>query len=89
MCTAIQVVLVDLLQAAGITFSAVVGHSSGEIGAAYAAGLISDHDAIRIAYYRGLHVRLAGDSIDGQKGAMLAVGTSLEDAQDLIQITKI
>jgi hybrid polyketide synthase / nonribosomal peptide synthetase ACE1 len=86
LCTAIQVVLVDLLQTAGITFSAVVGHSSGEIAAAYAAGFISDHDAIRIAYYRGLHARLAGDSSSGQKGAMLAVGTSWEDAQDLINL---
>ncbi|KAJ5922013.1 hypothetical protein N7516_009716 [Penicillium verrucosum] len=54
LCTAIQIVLVDLLQSAGLTFASVVGHSSGEIAAAYAAGLISAHDAIRIAYYRGL-----------------------------------
>ncbi|KAL8721592.1 MAG: hypothetical protein Q9225_001756 [Loekoesia sp. 1 TL-2023] len=86
LCTAIQIVLVDLLQTAGITFSVVVGHSSGEIAAAYAAGFISDHDAIRIAYYRGLHTRQAGDSSSGQKGAMLAVGTSWEDAQDLIKL---
>ena len=86
LCTAIQIVLVDLLQTAGITFTAVVGHSSGEIAAAYAAGFISDRDAIRIAYYRGLYARLAGDSSSGQKGAMLAVGTSWEDAQDLINL---
>lgn len=30
LCTAIQIVLVDLLQAAGIKLSAVVGHSSGK-----------------------------------------------------------
>ncbi len=84
LCTAIQVVLVDLLQTAGITFSAVVGHSSGEIAAAYAAGFISSHDAIRIAYYRGLYARLAGS--DGQKGAMLAVGTSWEDAEDITNL---
>lgn len=85
LCTAIQVVLVDLLKTAGITFTAVVGHSSGEIAAAYAAGHLSDHDAIRIAYYRGLHARLAGSS-SGQKGAMLAVGTDWEDAQELINL---
>lgn len=34
LCTAIQVVLVDLLRTAGINFTTVVGHSSGEIGAA-------------------------------------------------------
>ena len=86
LCTAIQVILVDLLQTAGITFSAVVGHSSGEIAAAYAAGFISAHDAIRIAYYRGLYARLAASGSTGQKGAMLAVGTSWEDAQDITSL---
>jgi hybrid polyketide synthase/nonribosomal peptide synthetase ACE1 len=85
LCTAIQIVLVDILRSAGITFEAVVGHSSGEIAAAYAADFISAHDAIRIAYYRGLHAQLAGGP-NGQKGAMLAVGTSLEDAQELIEL---
>ncbi|OPB43455.1 putative lovastatin nonaketide synthase protein [Trichoderma guizhouense] len=86
LCTAIQVVLVDLLQSAGISFSAVVGHSSGEIAAAYAAGFFSANDAVRIAYYRGLHARLAGNASTGQSGAMIAVGTSWEDAQDLISL---
>ncbi|KAI0518349.1 hypothetical protein F5B22DRAFT_635407 [Xylaria bambusicola] len=85
LCTAIQIVLVDLLKAAGIGFSAVVGHSSGEIGAAYAAGFLSAHDAIRVAYYRGLYAYLAGSSSD-QKGAMLAVGTSWEDAEELCNL---
>ncbi|KAI0487511.1 hypothetical protein F4859DRAFT_525620 [Xylaria cf. heliscus] len=86
LCTAIQIILVDLLKKAGITFSAVVGHSSGEIAAAYAAGLLSSRDAILIAYYRGLYARLAGNSNSGQKGAMLAVGTSWEDALELINL---
>ncbi|KAK7981308.1 hypothetical protein PG988_003546 [Apiospora saccharicola] len=86
LCTAIQVVLVDLLKAAGVTFSAVVGHSSGEMGAAYAAGFLSDCDALRAAYYRGVVAKLAGNATTGQKGAMLAVGTSWEDAQDLVNL---
>ena len=86
LCTGIQVILVDLLQTAGITFSAVVGHSSGEIAAAYAAGFISAHDAIRIAYYRGLYAQLAASGSTGQMGAMLAVGTSWEDAQDITSL---
>ncbi|KAJ8124217.1 hypothetical protein ONZ43_g8 [Nemania bipapillata] len=83
LCTAIQIVLVDLLREAGITFTSVVGHSSGEIAAAYAAGFFSAHDAIRIAYYRGLFARLAGNEANGQKGAMLAAGMSWEEARDL------
>ena len=86
LCTALQIILVDLLQTAGITFAAVVGHSSGEIAAAYAAGFLSASDAVRIAYYRGLYARLAGDSDSDQKGAMLAVGTSWEDAQELVNL---
>ena len=84
LCTAVQIILVDLLRTAGINFAAVVGHSSGEIAAAYAAEFISAHDAIRIAYYRGFFARLAGNEQTGQKGAMLAIGTSWEDAQRLI-----
>ncbi len=80
-CTAVQVMLVDMLRAAGIEFSAVVGHSSGEISAAYAAGYLSSEDAIRVAYYRGLHMK----SIT-HKGAMLAVGTSYEDAKELCDL---
>ncbi|KAJ2972006.1 hypothetical protein NQ176_g7405 [Zarea fungicola] len=53
LCTAVQILLVNLLHDAGVSFKAVVGHSSGEIGAAYAAGLLSATDAMRIAYYRG------------------------------------
>ena len=86
LCTAVQIVLVDLLAAANLKFQAVVGHSSGEIGCAYAAGFLSGDDAIRVAYYRGLYAKLARspDEIGtrGAKGAMLAVGTSFSDAQE-------
>lgn len=80
LCTALQIILVDLLHEAGVSFAAVVGHSSGEIAAAYAAGFLSASDAIRIAYYRGLVVQKA------PQGAMLAVGTSSEDANDLLRL---
>ena len=82
LCTAVQLLQVDLLRAAGVEFTAVVGHSSGEIAAAYAAGFLSAEDAICIAYYRGLHSKLSSGP-DGSPGAMMAVGTSAEDAQEL------
>lgn len=81
-CTAIQVLLVEMLRAAGVRFSAVVGHSSGEIAAAYAAGYLSARDAIRVAYYRGRHTHLIGGS-NGERGSMLAIGASYEEAQNL------
>ena len=80
-CTAVQIAMVDLLSAAGISFDAVVGHSSGEIAAAYAAGIISSKDAIRIAYYRGYHAKLAR-SAGGHPGGMIAVGISFDKAMD-------
>lgn len=79
LCTAIQIILVDHLRASGINFAGVVGHSSGEIGAAYAAGYISADAAIKIAYYRGFYAKLAGA---GVPGAMIAVGTSRDEAVD-------
>lgn len=81
LCTAIQIALVDTLAAAGITFRGVVGHSSGEIAATYAAGLLSAGDAMRVAYYRGVHAHLA-QGARGQQGAMLAVGLGIDDAED-------
>ena len=75
LCTAVQILLVDILQEAGISFTAVVGHSSGEIGAAYAAGFLSAHDAIRIAYFRGFHAKLASSPNPlAPRGAMMAIG---------------
>ncbi|KXS94985.1 hypothetical protein AC578_9486, partial [Pseudocercospora eumusae] len=80
LCTAIQIALVDTLAAAGISFRGVVGHSSGEIAATYAAGLLSAEDAMRVAFYRGLHAHLARGE-RGQSGAMLAVGLGIDDAE--------
>lgn len=80
-CTAVQIMLVDILRAAGIEFSGVVGHSSGEMSAAYAAGYLSSEDAIRVAYYRGFHMKSVTE-----KGSMLAVGTSYEDAKELCDL---
>jgi hybrid polyketide synthase/nonribosomal peptide synthetase ACE1 len=84
-CTAIQIMLVDLLRAGGIRFKAVVGHSSGEITAAYAAGYLSAEDAIITAYYRGKHAKLAAGR-HGEEGSMMAVGTTVEDAEELCEL---
>ncbi|KAF1930198.1 ketoacyl-synt-domain-containing protein [Didymella exigua CBS 183.55] len=81
-CTAVQILLVEMLRAAGVRFSAVVGHSSGEIAAAYTAGYLSAQDAIRVAYYRGRHVPLIGGR-NGERGSMIAIGASYEEAQNL------
>ncbi|KAJ4347483.1 hypothetical protein N0V95_005404 [Ascochyta clinopodiicola] len=81
---ACQIGLVDLLHASGIKWRCVVGHSSGETAAAYAAGMITAEDAIRIAYYRGVHSHLA-QGPQGQDGGMLAVGLSFDSAIELCE----
>ncbi|KAI6403654.1 putative PKS/NRPS-like protein biosynthetic cluster [Pyricularia oryzae] len=82
LCCAIQILLVQVLAAAGIKLEVVVGHSSGEIACAYAAGLITASQAIRIAYLRGF-VSDKASSPNGVEGAMLAAGCSYKDAQEL------
>ena len=76
LCTAIQLALVDTLAAIGIIPTAVVGHSSGEIAAAYAAGALSLEDAITVAFHRGVATKIRTDP-----GSMAAVGLGWEEAQ--------
>ncbi|KAL4948771.1 acyl transferase/acyl hydrolase/lysophospholipase [Aspergillus filifer] len=77
--TALQIALVDLLAEWGIHPNAVTGHSSGEIAAAYAAGMLSMENAIAIAYYRGITASTLCEK--GIRGAMMAIGMSATDAQ--------
>ncbi|PYI34570.1 ketoacyl-synt-domain-containing protein [Aspergillus indologenus CBS 114.80] len=74
-CTAIQIAIANMLRRWGLAVSAVVGHSSGEIAAAYVAGAISLRSAIMIAYHRG---RLAQDVPDG---SMAAVGLARKEVE--------
>jgi acyl transferase domain-containing protein len=71
-CTAVQIAIIDLFASWSITPVATVGHSSGEIAAAYAAGFISAPEAIIAAFLRGYAV-----SRHAPLGSMLAVGLGL------------
>ncbi|MCJ1386254.1 hypothetical protein MMC17_009380 [Xylographa soralifera] len=77
-CTALQVALVDLLRSFNVVPSAVVGHSSGEIAAAYCVGGLSHRSACKVAFFRGLHAAKLSES-SKFRGAMISVGLS-EDA---------
>ncbi|KAF2878222.1 putative polyketide synthase [Massariosphaeria phaeospora] len=84
LCTVLQVALVDLLWTWGIRPTAVAGHSSGEIAAAYAMGALSKEDAWKIAYYRGvLSTEMKSTSPD-LDGSMMAVGLTPEKAEEWI-----
>ncbi|KAI1393004.1 ketoacyl-synt-domain-containing protein [Hypoxylon trugodes] len=80
LCTALQIAIVDLLDRWGLRPVATVGHSSGEMAAAYAAGLVSAESAIASAYYRGKSVALHETD-----GAMLSVNLSPDIAKDYIR----
>ncbi|KAK4141946.1 uncharacterized protein C8A04DRAFT_13698 [Dichotomopilus funicola] len=76
LCTAVQIAVVRLLESWGVRPVATVGHSSGEMAAAYAAGLVSAEDAMIAAYYRGIVAKEVNTG-----GAMLAVGLGAEAVQ--------
>ena len=72
-CTALQIAQIELLKHFGVRHEAVVGHSSGEIAAAYAIGALSMPSALKVAYFRGkLGSKLAMETSPGW--GMLAVG---------------
>ncbi|MDR6182816.1 type I polyketide synthase [Asaia bogorensis] len=75
----IQVLVTEYLALQGILPDAVVGHSMGEVAAAYVSGGLSLEDAVTVIYYRS---NLQG-TLDGT-GRMLAVGLSAEAAAELI-----
>ncbi|KAL2829478.1 hypothetical protein BDW59DRAFT_159066 [Aspergillus cavernicola] len=76
----IQLGLVRLLRSWGISPSAVTGHSSGEVAAAYAAGGVSFREALAIVYFRGLLTARYVDEAT-TRGGMMAVGLGVDDVQ--------
>lgn len=84
MCTILQIALLELLAAWDISPSAVVGHSSGEIAAAYCAGAISKASAYKIAYSRGA-VTAKLSQTGRQRGSMMAVGLSEAHVQPYLE----
>ena len=76
LCTALQIILVNILRDWGISPTAVIGHSSGEIAAAYAAGVLTASHAIIVAYYRGKFIH---GCVSEDVGGMMAVGLAPKD----------
>lgn len=79
-CTAIQIAMVDLLALWSVRPVSVVGHSSGEMAAAYASGYITAAEAITAAYFRGQAV-----SKNKMDGAMLAVGLGADQVMGYLK----
>ena len=76
---AMMVSLAELWRSVGVHPDAVIGHSQGEIAAAYVAGALSLEDAARVVALRSrLLVRLSG------AGGMVSLACGLPQARELL-----
>lgn len=94
--TALQLCIVAVLERWRVRPSSVIGHSSGEIAAACAAGLLSRASAILTAFHRGRSTqatqrptRTGTANTDGAEPdrdvGMLALGLSAEEASCFVE----
>lgn len=77
---AIQVALAALWESWGIKPTVIVGHSVGEIAAAYLSGALNWEDACCVAFHRGRTMDLATS-----QGAMVAAGLSPDQVPEWIR----
>ena len=85
---AIQVALVRLLESWNIKPTAVTGHSTGEISAAFAAGALDLRRALATAYFRGLITDKYLVKDKSTSGCMMAVGLGPEAAEPYLEHAK-
>jgi acyl transferase domain-containing protein/NADPH:quinone reductase-like Zn-dependent oxidoreductase/ubiquinone/menaquinone biosynthesis C-methylase UbiE/acyl carrier protein len=75
---AVQVGLAALWESWGIQPDAIIGHSVGEVAAAYVAGVFSLDDAVKTIYHRGRCMDFASAA-----GKMLAVSLGRTEAEEI------
>ncbi|MGH7222524.1 MAG: acyltransferase domain-containing protein, partial [Gemmataceae bacterium] len=75
---AVQVGLAAVWESWGVNPDAIIGHSVGEVAAAYVAGVFSLEDAVKTIYHRGRCMDLASAA-----GKMLAVRLARTEAQEI------
>ncbi|WP_191993116.1 type I polyketide synthase [Pseudomonas aeruginosa] len=76
---AIQVALTECLRRWGVTPGAVVGHSMGEVAAAWCAGALDLRSAVQVIYHRANAMK---GTLGG--GRMMVVGASAEELQPML-----
>src|SRR5690606_34944469 len=77
---AFEMGLAELWRSWGVEPQAVVGHSLGEVAAAFTAGILSLEDAARVICLRSQLLK----RISGQ-GQMMATGLTLEQAAEIVR----
>lgn len=83
-CTVIQLGLTELLRSWDIKPAATIGHSSGELAAAYATGAISLEETVSIAFHRGNLVSRLKAKVPEYRGGMIAVGKGATEVRAMI-----
>lgn len=81
---ALQVATVRVLEDSGLSASAVLGHSVGEIGAAWAAGCLSLDQALDVVIARSRHQEQTRGS-----GAMAALMLGEREARRLVEAARV
>ncbi|WAJ42948.1 type I polyketide synthase [Mycobacterium sp. Aquia_216] len=76
---AVMVSLAELWKSVGVNPDAVIGHSQGEIAAAYVAGALSLQDAARVVTLRSKLLRSLA-----HPGGMVSIACSTERARELL-----
>ncbi|MGW2591742.1 SDR family NAD(P)-dependent oxidoreductase [Streptomyces sp. NPDC001515] len=77
----VMVALAEVWRSYGVTPSAVVGHSQGEIAAAYVAGALSLEDALRVVCVRSRAI--AG--LASGNGTMASVGAGVDRVEEILE----
>lgn len=80
----VQIVLTNILRQWGVSPAVVVGHSSGEIAAAYACGALTMEEAVVCAYLRGLATKQ-----QSRQGAMAAIGLGKKQVANFLKNTGV
>ncbi len=79
-CTvAVQIGLVELFRSWGIEPDAVIGHSAGEVPAAYTAGILSLEDTIKVVWQHSLLIEKAKG-----KGKMLFIALPVSEVRNTV-----
>ncbi|KAF4335671.1 polyketide synthase [Fusarium beomiforme] len=87
--TAVQIALIELLNSFGLMPKVVIGHSSGEIAAAYASGGLSLESACKVSYFRGLLAGKLRQANASSPGAMLSINLAPHHVSEYLEKTNV